>query len=521
MAHDVFVSYSQKDKPIADAVVARLEQDGLRCWVASRDIVPGASWGEAIVNAISASKLMVLILSDNSNRSRQVVREVERAVSEGVVIVPFRIDGVDPTGAMAYFLATEHWLDAMTPPLEQHIERLAQTAALLVSGEPVDATVLDQPPRLVGTPRKPWWRRRNVLVAGGGAVAGLVAIVLLVVTLGNTAPPADGNGDTTPSAPASEPAGVVLEQVGQFRPSDLRDPTSQTPAGLVHGFAIDGSVLALANGVDGVTRVAIGDPTNPLPMDTFGVYDARAVAFADDYICALAGEQPATLTIFPTDGTGGVTLEPGALQSGSLYNIAAADGYVYVASHDYVGIIDVTDPQSPTTAFEWEPQESTGNPATVFVDGDVAYFAAGWDGLYVFDVRDASSPALLGHWTSPDWIIDVVVVDGIAYAALGDSGLATVDVSDPTNPVMLGSVATPKFASDIAVGHGHAFIGMYGGASLGGIAVIDVSEPTAPVVVDAVASLQVVTDLAVVGDHLFVTEESQGVIVFAIIEVDP
>jgi hypothetical protein len=58
MAHDVFVSSSQQDKPTADAVVARLEQDGIRCWMAPRDMVPGTSWGDAIVTAIAGSKVM-------------------------------------------------------------------------------------------------------------------------------------------------------------------------------------------------------------------------------------------------------------------------------------------------------------------------------------------------------------------------------------------------------------------------------------------------------------------------------
>ena len=31
MAHDVFISYSKKDKAVADAICARLEQDGVRC----------------------------------------------------------------------------------------------------------------------------------------------------------------------------------------------------------------------------------------------------------------------------------------------------------------------------------------------------------------------------------------------------------------------------------------------------------------------------------------------------------
>ena len=44
MAHDVFISYSHKDKAVADAIVARLEQDNCRCWYAPRDIAPGADW---------------------------------------------------------------------------------------------------------------------------------------------------------------------------------------------------------------------------------------------------------------------------------------------------------------------------------------------------------------------------------------------------------------------------------------------------------------------------------------------
>ena len=46
MAHDAFISYSSKDKTIADAVCARLEARGIRCWIAPRDVRPGAPvWG--------------------------------------------------------------------------------------------------------------------------------------------------------------------------------------------------------------------------------------------------------------------------------------------------------------------------------------------------------------------------------------------------------------------------------------------------------------------------------------------
>ena len=47
MAHYVFLSHSVKDKAVADAIVARLEADSVTCWVAPRDVVPGADWGES------------------------------------------------------------------------------------------------------------------------------------------------------------------------------------------------------------------------------------------------------------------------------------------------------------------------------------------------------------------------------------------------------------------------------------------------------------------------------------------
>ena len=50
MAHDVFISYSTKDKPTADAACAALEAKGIRCWIAPRDILPGSDWGEAIID---------------------------------------------------------------------------------------------------------------------------------------------------------------------------------------------------------------------------------------------------------------------------------------------------------------------------------------------------------------------------------------------------------------------------------------------------------------------------------------
>ena len=124
MKVDVFISYSSKDKSIADAICSGLEQAKIRCWIAPRDIIPGQVYGEAIVAAINNCKITVLIYSANSNASIHVLREVERAVSRGKIVVPFRIENAKMSDAMEYFLSAPHWLDAITPPLEENISKL-------------------------------------------------------------------------------------------------------------------------------------------------------------------------------------------------------------------------------------------------------------------------------------------------------------------------------------------------------------------------------------------------------------
>jgi hypothetical protein len=128
MAFDAFISHSVKDKPIADAACATLEGMGIRCWMAPRDIPPGSEWAGSIIDAIDNCRIVVLIFSSHANISHQVHREVERAVAKGRPIFPLRIEEVKPTRSMEYYLGAIHWLDALTPPLEKHLNHLGQTA---------------------------------------------------------------------------------------------------------------------------------------------------------------------------------------------------------------------------------------------------------------------------------------------------------------------------------------------------------------------------------------------------------
>lgn len=145
MAHKVFICHSSKDKLVADAACAALEAQRIPCWIAPRDILAGEEYGKSIVDALASCQIVLLIFSAHANDSPQVRREIERAVSKGKIIVPFRIEDVLPSDAMEFALGNTHWLDALTPPMEHYILQLCDTISRLIQKHAVAETPLWKP----------------------------------------------------------------------------------------------------------------------------------------------------------------------------------------------------------------------------------------------------------------------------------------------------------------------------------------------------------------------------------------
>jgi serine/threonine protein kinase len=173
----VFISYSSGDKKTADAICASLERAGLSCWIAPRNILPGKNWGEAIIDGISQSRVMVLVLSAKANESSQVMREVDRAVHKNVPIIPFRIEDVPPSKALELYLSAAHWLDAYTPPLSKHLEYLENTVRSIIDKSEID---VDRPQGIVSngfwSRTRRWWLVSGALVLLMAIIAGAIMI---------------------------------------------------------------------------------------------------------------------------------------------------------------------------------------------------------------------------------------------------------------------------------------------------------------------------------------------------------
>jgi len=112
MAYDVFISHSSKDKLAADAVCHALEQNGVRCWIAPRDVRPGKTFAAEIIGAIKACAVFLLVFSKSSNASEDVANETHNACKRGKNIIPYRLDNTEMSDEMEYFLSRKHWIDA-------------------------------------------------------------------------------------------------------------------------------------------------------------------------------------------------------------------------------------------------------------------------------------------------------------------------------------------------------------------------------------------------------------------------
>ncbi len=106
----VFISHSSKNEEPAEKICSILENHNHKCFLAARDIRAGREYAEEIVNGIDKSDAVVVLLSEEANKSPHVLREIERAVSHKIPIIIYKLEEVELTKSMEYFLMTHQWM---------------------------------------------------------------------------------------------------------------------------------------------------------------------------------------------------------------------------------------------------------------------------------------------------------------------------------------------------------------------------------------------------------------------------
>lgn len=219
---EVFISYASKESKIADEVCNYLEQNGIICWIAPRNILPGTDYGEAIMNGIENCKIMVLIFSESSNASQHVLREVERAVSKNVPIIAYKISDISPCKSLEYFLLANQWLDATSKG--KHLGELLSSIQAILQKE--DRKLADIVP--VGEEKKTKTHRKAIpLVIALGCLAVLLTITFVYFNNSEIEVPKDGEqlASTDDSEAFKEPGDTITDNDEQVKQdSDMQDP---------------------------------------------------------------------------------------------------------------------------------------------------------------------------------------------------------------------------------------------------------------------------------------------------------
>ena len=123
----IFISYSSKERNIADKVKLVLESNGVACWMAPNSIPPGSNYTKEIPIAIESADAVVLILSKSAQESNWVPKEIDSAINKGKMIIPLQIDNEHITEQFGFMLSQYQRIDAynrLSDAFEELVKRL-------------------------------------------------------------------------------------------------------------------------------------------------------------------------------------------------------------------------------------------------------------------------------------------------------------------------------------------------------------------------------------------------------------
>ncbi|MET0399901.1 MAG: toll/interleukin-1 receptor domain-containing protein [Longimicrobiaceae bacterium] len=377
MSKRIFISHAKEDATLAKLIVADLESRGARCWIASRNITPAATWGQAIVKGISDSRLMVLVLTQHAVESIHVPREMELAMEAKIPVIPLQVESVRLDGALKYYLSTSHLLDATELDRQATLEAIAGTAESLAPelfeqepGSHLSRSRSDPPPPEEPEPPAPagytmaWVTLRpavvrNLLVVSVALSSFVTAMTLWLGPWGGREPAGEANGKADSSVVAGGPASVDSTAGSDSAPVTVADT--------VQGKDDEAAGRALARSRSRVRPLRIGASIGSLTnaMGSLGVFavDRRGVRYlvTSRYVIAVESYREGVPVFQPSLSDGGLYPQDAVAtlaKSFPLRDSISAAHLIVAARLDEVEI-DPTVPRIGTLSAEVLPADSS------------------------------------------------------------------------------------------------------------------------------------------------------------------
>ncbi len=145
MGHQVFISYAREkgdstdskfNRQVMDMICSALESEGITYWIDHQYIDAGDKFSREIKKAMTTSKVMILIVSSNADKSDWVDREVHYALNIKLNIIPFCIREPCPEEDLEFLLSNRDWIYSSTTPSKNHLNRLIKAVRRHLPKEP-------------------------------------------------------------------------------------------------------------------------------------------------------------------------------------------------------------------------------------------------------------------------------------------------------------------------------------------------------------------------------------------------
>ena len=180
MAGEIFISYRRADEAWARLLHSKLKAEGVEAWYDAQ-VGAGQDWRIATAKALQASRIFVLLFSENAAQSGDIAKELAVAVFEKKLIIPVRLENIAPSGAFLYELASRNWINAFENT-ETKLAELAKGLAHLVRTGARDESVLPFDRSDGGRQIPPAEARKSMRIPA--IIAAAAVAVIAIATIG-------------------------------------------------------------------------------------------------------------------------------------------------------------------------------------------------------------------------------------------------------------------------------------------------------------------------------------------------
>lgn len=102
----VFISYSSVNQQMADSVRLLLKENNISCWMAPYDIPAGSRYAYVINDALENCSCVLLLLTNASQLSQFVEREIERAITYKKPILPMQLEDLKLNSGFKFYIGS-------------------------------------------------------------------------------------------------------------------------------------------------------------------------------------------------------------------------------------------------------------------------------------------------------------------------------------------------------------------------------------------------------------------------------